>query len=159
MFGSAYISRQLDIHPCHVAGAAAEWHHSLCAVRWRRRSVRVCDNVWLAAEARGSKDPLQLYGVHGVLWVCCVPVSLNLEFSMWSETKSEVGIRPDSMSWPVGSTSYVDRVAATLDNVNLGLCVLTRKVDNTYSPLGLTDQWRLPEHIALSRRMGWKPNQ
>jgi hypothetical protein len=33
MFGSAYISRQIDIHPRDVIGIVAQWHHDLQPVR------------------------------------------------------------------------------------------------------------------------------
>jgi hypothetical protein len=59
-----------------------------------------------------------MYQVPGVVWINGRPVRLKLEFSMWSDTLSEIGVRPKGISWPVGTDRYERRVAAVLDAID-----------------------------------------
>lgn len=130
MITSAYISRRLDIHPRQLSNAVAEWHHGLQPVRWVRRSVRLGHGFWLASEGgHASTNPLRLYEVPGVVWMDGRPVQVELEFSMWSATLSEMGVRPKGISWPVGTERYERRVTAALDVVNASLCQSTHHDD------------------------------
>ncbi len=126
MFSSVHISRQLDIHPRDLEDVVAEWHHGLHPIRWFPRFVRLTPRFWLASEPGArSANQLQLYGVPGVLWIGGRPVRLSLEFSVWSNALSEVGVRPAGMSWPVGTDRYAHSVNAALGAVRLAVCPST----------------------------------
>ena len=118
MDGSAYMSKRLDIRPREVHKTAASWHRGLESVRLAPQYVRVNRRLWLYKDADSFRaGPLLLYGVRGLLWVNARPVRVTLEFSCWSDSSSEVGVRPAGIAWPVGSVQYDRQVAATLDAV------------------------------------------
>lgn len=123
MLGSAYASKRLDLHPRDVQGAASGWHQGLKSVRCAPHWVHVDRRFWLSSRTEGlSTDALRLYGVRGIMWLSGKPVDVTLEFSVWSDSLSEVGIRPTGISWPVGSERYERRVAAVLDAVGRSVC-------------------------------------
>jgi hypothetical protein len=134
MTGSAYISRRLDIDPRELPNIASEWHHRLRSIRMAPRSVRLGNGFWLASDAEhGGVDPLMLYEVPGVVWINGRPVLVKLEFSMWSDTLSEIGVRPKGISWPVGTDRYERRVEAAFDVVSASLSLSTRH-DSLWKP-------------------------
>ena len=51
------------------------------------------------------------------------------EFSMWSATLSEIGVRPQGISWPVGTERYERRIMVALDVVHASLCQSTHHDD------------------------------
>jgi hypothetical protein len=149
MFETAYLSKRLDFHPGNLAEAAAYWHRALRPVRWAPRSVRVSYGFWLDSNAvAGSADSVQLYDVRGVVWTSGRPVPVILEFSVWSETQSEVGVSPRCLSWPVGTDRYVRRVDASLEIISQTLCRSTRQVE---IPREVTTTAELPVAVAQLR--------
>jgi hypothetical protein len=83
-----------------------------------RGYVRFEHRLWLATEAQQtSSDPLQLYAVRGMLWMNGQPIRVDLEFSMWSATASELALRPAHLAWPVRTERYACRAALILENV------------------------------------------
>jgi hypothetical protein len=142
MFGAAYISRQIDIHPSDVIGIITQWHHGLQPVRCVPRWCRLEFGLWLASEANHrSADPLQLYAVPGILWNVGRPFRVFLEFSIWSDSLSAVGIRPNGIYWPVGTERYARRIAAALDAVSVAAlytstCGLKETHSNALSTAG-----------------------
>jgi hypothetical protein len=130
MFESAFLSKRFDYHPDNLAEVAAEWHRGLVPVPWVPRTVRVSHGLWLAADpVAGSTEGSRVYKVRGVAWVGPRPVPLSLEFSKWSETRSEVGVCPRCLSWPVGTDRYVRRVQTALEVISDALCASTRQVN------------------------------
>jgi hypothetical protein len=146
MFESAYFSRRLDIDPDDLAQAATHWHRTLPSVRWAPRFVRASDSFWLDSNAVvESADRLQRYGARGVLWSGGRPVPVNLEFSIWSETRSEVGVGPRCLSWPVGTDRYVRLVRASLEIISQAVSWSTRRL---VAPREVTTTADLPLAIA-----------
>jgi hypothetical protein len=119
MLESAYLSKRLDIPPCDLAEVAARWHQRLRHTRSSSRGVRVSRGFWLASE---THDLAAEYVVRGVVWIYGRPVPVIMEFTPWSETRSEVGVSPRTLAWPVGTERYVRRVLVALDSVDQGLC-------------------------------------
>jgi hypothetical protein len=115
---TAFISRRLDIHPSSVPAVVAEWHRSLPAVTAVRGFVRLGPRLWLAdAPEGGGCDPFQMYVVPGVLWLWGRPVRVHLEFSMWSNSDSQLSLRPAHLAWPVRTEGYALRARSVLDDV------------------------------------------
>jgi hypothetical protein len=82
-------------------------------VRGRPRA-RLC----LAREPEAdSLDPLQLFARRGTLWVGLWQVRVHLECTKWSESKSELALRPSSLRWPVGTEAYARAAQAVLQEV------------------------------------------
>ncbi len=130
MFESAFVSKRFDYHPDNLAEVAAEWHRGLVPVPWVPRTVRVSHGLWLAADpVAGSAEGSRVYAVRGVAWVGPRPVPLSLEFTKWSDTRSEVGVCPRSLSWPVGTDRYMRRVHTALEVISDALCASTRRVN------------------------------
>ncbi len=130
MFESAYVSKRFDYHPGNLAEVAAEWHRGLLPVPWVPRTVRVSHGLWLASDAVvGSPEWSLVYEVRGVVWVGARPIPLSLEFSKWSGTKSEVGVCPRCLSWPVGTDRYMRRVQTALEVVTQALSSSARQVN------------------------------
>jgi hypothetical protein len=129
MLESAYLSKRLDIRPGNLMGIAQRWHRGLEPMRWSSRTLRAGRGFWLASDA--SASPVA-YEVRGLAWTCGRPVPLVLEFGEWSETQSEVGVCPRSLSWPVGTEQYIRRVTAALESIGQMMCWSTRQVDPAY---------------------------
>ena len=101
----AYIARTICIDPRlaeeALAGCQQGTFHAV-PLQGRPRA-RLC----LAKEPDAdSLDPVQLFGRRGTLWVGLWPVQVHLECMKWSETKSELGLRPSRLRWPVGTEGY-----------------------------------------------------
>jgi hypothetical protein len=124
MTSSVYLAQRLRVEPTTAqrlfntlrpgkAGAdetrVGKWFHS---------------RLWLAAEAEPpSLDPLQLSKRRGILWIGPWPIKVLLECTIWSETESELGLRPRHLRWPVGGTSYFHAATAVLHEV--AQCLMT----------------------------------
>jgi hypothetical protein len=118
MTTTAFTSRRLHMHPASVPTVVTEWHRSLPAVTAVPGFVRLGPRQWLAEEPQvGVSDPLQVYVVPGVLWLWGRPVRVHLEFSMWSNSDSQLSLRPAHLAWPVRTRSYALRAEAVLDAV------------------------------------------
>jgi hypothetical protein len=130
MFESAFLSKRFDYHPDNLAEVAAEWHRGLIPVPWVPRTVRVSYGLWLASDSvAGSAEGSRVYAVRGVAWVGPRPVPLSLEFTKWSETKSEIGVCPRFLSWPVGTDRYMRRVQTALEVISDALCASMHQID------------------------------
>lgn len=130
MFESAFVSMRFDYHPDNLAEVAAEWHRGLLPVPWVPRTVRVSPGLWLVSDpVAGGAEGSRVYAVRGVAWVGPRPVPLSLEFTKWSETRSEVGICPRRLSWPVGTDGYMRRIQTALEVISDALCASTRQVN------------------------------
>ena len=118
MIDTAYVSTRLNIHPSSAQGALREWHQSLPVVMRTRGCVRFESRLWLAAmPEQGSLDPDQLYTVRSTLWMNGLPIRVGLECSMWSDTVSQLAIRPERLAWPVRTDRYGRRAAQVLEDV------------------------------------------
>jgi hypothetical protein len=134
---SAQISRTFSMAPLETRAAAAEWHQRLVSTSNGRPSVRLEHRLHLAAHPQAaSLDPHQLYAVPGVLWMWGRPVRVSLEFWTWSETLSEVLLRPSGLRWPIQTESYARRVVTTLNEViwSLQVLALSRPVAQPVAP-------------------------
>lgn len=115
---SYVVSKRLGVHPSDVRSAVEGWHERLPAATLGRRSIRVGSRFWLAANPhKASSDPLELYRVRGLLWLFGRPIRVMLEFSVWSDTVSEVALRPANLAWPVCTERYGRRAARVLEDV------------------------------------------
>jgi len=140
MYETRFISRKLEVHPSSVPTRASEWHRSLPSVRAVPGFVRTGARLWLDREPRfGSPDPLQMYVVPGILWLKVIPIQVHLEISMWSETVSQLSLRPARLTWPVRSGGYALQAAAVLDELGAVLA----------APL-LWRRERIEERVAMS---------
>ena len=128
---AAYITRTLCIEPHHAEEAMAECQQGTfhaAPVRGRPRA-RLC----LAREPDAdSQDPLQLFARRGTMWVGLWPVRVHLECNKWSESKSELGLRPSTMRWPVGTEGYARAALALLKEVAQAL-VASRQIETQQS--------------------------
>jgi hypothetical protein len=151
MFESAYVSKRFDYHTDNLAEVAAQWHRGLLPVPWVPRTVRVSPRLWLASDAVvGSPDWTWVYKARGLVWIGARPVLLSLEFSKWSETQSEVGVCPRSLSWPVGTDRYRRRVLAALEVISQALCSSTQQVHLPNDLTATTEESRV---TALESRV------
>ena len=117
MTNTYVVSTRLNVHPSKLNSAVECWYESLPAVAFPRR-VRVGSRLWLATTRhQASSDPLELYRVQGVLWLYGRPIRVELEFSIWSDTVSQVALRPANLAWPVRTEQYERRAAQVLDDV------------------------------------------
>ena len=112
----AYIARRVCIDPRRAPDALAVCDqrtlHAIPVQGGPR--ARLC----LAREHEAdSLDPLQLFARRGTLWVGLWPVRVHLECMKWSESKSELGLRPSSLRWPVGTDAYARAAFAVLQEV------------------------------------------
>jgi hypothetical protein len=118
MIDTTFVSKRMGVHPSSVHAAVGKWHRSLPSVTMARGNVRFGHRLWLAAESQqGSPDPFQLYAVRGILWMNGQPIRVDLEFSMWSATVSELALRPAHLAWPVRTERYACRAAQVLEDV------------------------------------------
>jgi hypothetical protein len=118
MIDTTFVSKRLSVHPSSVHTAVGKWHRSLPSVTMARGCVRFGHRLWLAADAQqASSDPLQLYAVRSILWMNGQPIRVDLEFSMWSATVSQLAFRPAHLAWPVRSERYACRAAQVLEDV------------------------------------------
>ena len=117
MTNTYFVSTKLNVHPSKLYSAVEKWHQSLPAVTPARR-VRFGSRFWLATtRRRASSDPLELYRVRGLLWLYGRPVRVELEFSIWSDTLSQVALRPADLAWPVRTERYRRRARQALEDV------------------------------------------
>jgi hypothetical protein len=125
MVESAYLSRRLDIRPDQMVEVASRWSRGLA--HRRRPFGRVCvrKGFWLDPETRDSASTLKM---HGVVWAYGRPVPVILEFTAWSKTKSEVGVCPRTLAWPVGTAGYVRVVLLALGSMSEALCAWAHAV-------------------------------
>lgn len=115
---SYVVSKRLGVHPSDVHNAVEGWHERLPEITFGRRTMRVGSRFWLAAKPHeASADPLELYRVRGLLWLFGRPIRVMLEFSIWSDTVSQVAVRPEKLTWPVCTERYGRRAARILEDV------------------------------------------
>jgi hypothetical protein len=113
---SYLVSTRLSVHPSKLKSAVEQWHQSLPAGATAR--VRCGSRFWLAAKPdEASSDPLELYRVRALLWLFGRPIRVELEFSIWSDTVSQVALRPAKLTWPVCTERYGRRAARVLEDV------------------------------------------
>jgi hypothetical protein len=117
MAESTHITRRVSRDPAEAMVLAAGWHQGLCVVPGTGQIT--CGNrLWLQPEPQPSgPDPLGLYAVRGVLWVCGRPVAVTFELSMWSTTEIQVGLRPKRLAWPVGTPGFARKASRALDEI------------------------------------------
>jgi hypothetical protein len=122
MMDTYVVWRRLSVHPSDVRSAAEGWHERLPAVLGSG-PMRVESRFWLATKGphEASSDPLELYRVRGVLWMFGRPIRVMLEFSIWSNTVSQVALRPAKLTWPVCTERYGRRAAQVLEDVATSL--------------------------------------
>ena len=95
MIDTTFVSTRLSVPPSRIHTAIGKWHQSLPSITMARRYVRFGHRLWLATESQlASSDPLQLYAVRGILWMNGQPIRVDLEFSKWSATVSELALGP-----------------------------------------------------------------
>jgi hypothetical protein len=112
-----FVSTTLSIHPSDVRSTVEEWHQGLPAVTFARR-MRCGSRLWLATKSHQvSSDPLELYRVRGLLWMFGRSIRVELEFSIWSYTITQVALRPANLAWPVCTEQYGRRAARILEDV------------------------------------------
>ena len=118
MIDTAFVSTRLSVHPSSAPRALGESHESLPPVTRARGFVRFENRLWLAAmpEQRNT-DPDQLYAVRGILWMNGRPIRVSLECSMWSDTVSQLALRPAGLAWPVRTDRYGRRAVQVLEDV------------------------------------------
>jgi hypothetical protein len=110
MIDTTFVSTRLSVPPSRIHTAIGKWHQSLPSITMARRYVRFGHRLWLATESQlASSDPLQLYAVRGILWMNGQPIRVDLEFSKWSATVSELALRPAHLAWPVRTERYACR--------------------------------------------------
>ena len=115
----AYISKRVPIRPAQANGALDSWHRNLPRTRWVPGSVRCGDGLWISTEPQPqSVDRQQLRAIRGVLWFGGRPIRVYIELTEWSDTASEIAIRPSRLTWPVLTDGYVRRVAVLLDRIS-----------------------------------------
>ena len=114
--------------------------------------VRFENRLWLAAmpEQRNA-DPDQLYAVRGILWMNGRPIRVSLECSMWSDTVSQLAVRPAGLAWPVRTDRFGRRAVQVLEDVVgavMGTAVL-RRARNQQSQIAM------PRSGLSGRRPDW----
>ena len=118
MINSAFVSLRMPIHPASVQCQVGKWHQNLSPVVGPSGRVLVGRRLWLAADRRPpNPDRSQLYAVKGLLWMSGRPIRVDLEFSMWSATVTEVGLRPAHLLWPVRTERYGRQAAQLLEEI------------------------------------------
>ena len=125
MVESVYLSKRLDVRPDELAHVALRWCRGLVPLRQSSRMARVSKGFWLDSELSDSAAAPK---VHGFVWTYGRPVPVTLEFTEWSKTQSELGVCPRSLTWPVGTVRYVNRVLLALENMSEELCSSTHTV-------------------------------
>ena len=117
MIDTALVSTRLSVHPSSAPRALREWHESLPPVTRARGFVRFENRLWLAAmPEQKNTDPDQLYAVRGILWMNGRPIRVGLECSMWSDTVSQLALRPAGLAWPVRTDRYGRRAVQALED-------------------------------------------
>jgi hypothetical protein len=132
---SYVVSTTLNVHPRDVRRAATQWHQSLpaCATGG---SVRFTRRFWLATKPdEASVDPLEYYRVRGIVWLFGRPIRVELAFSIWSDTVSELTLRPATLTWPVCTEHYEIRAVRLLEDVASSVTSMRRPVLDVRSGL------------------------
>jgi hypothetical protein len=81
-----------------------------------------------------SEDCLQLFEQRGLLLLGGWPVRVRLECTPWSETTSELGIRPTRLGWAVGGRWYSETVSCLLHQLVWSLEVAADARGNQEAP-------------------------
>jgi hypothetical protein len=131
MTKSAYIARRLAVEPSSARRAIAECQRETFQVTLPGGSQRVTARLVLASEpeTRGL-SAIQLFQRRGTLWIGFWPVRVHLECTAWSETESELGLRPSNLKWPVRTERYARAGVAILQEI--GEALIDGEIAATY---------------------------
>jgi hypothetical protein len=114
----AYLSMRLPIEPTVARRLVTTWSEDTTAVIYPHHGASYRPRLSLSRRpGRPSVDPLQLFARPGLLRVGPWPVSVQLECTAWSDTESELGLRPAHLRWPVGTRAYGQAADAVLSAV------------------------------------------